>query len=178
MKWGVQGWSHTCRSVLPASTKLLFRTQLPCISIGTKRMLFVSVLIKSVPVACAALCASPGYVLVNSLQRQQCCPWIKQNNLFTKRSLMDGLDSLQKHSSPCLNSLKHFSTWKQNPEMGMAESHAENWWTEIAFSFLCFLSVSGRLDSWEGRIWECKSSPNAIAPNPWLYLLNVKGWGL
>lgn len=44
------------------------------ISIGIKFMLFVLVLIKLVPVACAALCASPDYVLVNSLQGQQCCP--------------------------------------------------------------------------------------------------------
>lgn len=147
MKWGAQGWSHTCRSLLSASTKLLFRTQITYISTGIKFLLFVSVLIRLVPVACTALCASPGCVLVNSLQRQWCCPWIKQNNLFAKRGLMDSLDILQKHSSPYLNSLKRFSTWEQNPEMGMAASRTEDWQTEIAFSFLCFPSISGRLDS-------------------------------
>lgn len=105
MKRGTWGWSHTCGNVLPASIKLLFRTQLASMSDGIKFLLFVSVLIKLVPVVCAALCSSPGYILVNSLQRQQWCPWIKQNNLFAKRSLMDGLDSLQKCSSPCLSSL-------------------------------------------------------------------------
>lgn len=52
--------------MLSASTKLLFRTQLAHISIRIKFMLFVSALIKLVSVACAVLCASPGYVLVNS----------------------------------------------------------------------------------------------------------------
>lgn len=142
MKWGVWRWSHTCGNVLPASTKLLFRTQLTSMSDGIKFLLFVSVLIKLVPVVCAAQCSSPGYILVNSLLRQQWCPWIKQNNLFAKRSLMDGLDSLQKCSSPCLRSLKRFSTWEQNPEMGTAESSTQNWQTKIAFSSLSASSVS------------------------------------
>lgn len=155
---------------LSASTKLLLTTQF-IFQLEQNSCCF-SIDQTGITVSRAAFCASTGYVLVNSFQRQQCCPWIKQSDLFAKRS-MDGLDSLQKRSSPCLNSLKCFSTWEQNPEMGMAESCTENWRTELAFSFLCFFSVTGRFYSQGRRIWEFKSSPNTIAPG--LLLSKLQG---
>lgn len=93
-----------------------------------------------VPVTCTVVSASPGSLLVNFFQRQKYCLWIQQNHLFIKRSLMDGLYSLQKHSSPCLTSLKHLSAWEQNSEVGMAESHTENLQTQgCVFSHLFLL---------------------------------------
>lgn len=144
------------------------------ISVGTKFMLFISVLIELVPVACAALHASHGYVLVNSFQRQQYCPWIKQSNLFAKRSLMDGLDSLQKHSSPCLNSLKRFSTWEQNPEMGMAETAQKTDGPRLLFPFSASSVLQGDLTA-KGGFGNSYPAQMPFPPSPWLLPSKLQG---
>ena len=48
---------------------------------------------------------------------------------------MDSLDSLQKYSSPYLNSLERFSILEQNPEMGITVSRTENCPSKTGFAF-------------------------------------------